>query len=177
MCKDALVWMVVLLRRKVPYHQRFVNTWNIAVYVSPEMFSFPCVLTDALHCWMVTVFTHPIMPIGPEGGGFTASSLPPPHSNLPWFSEDPVSLSLRYFFLSLTWAKHAPVFLKPLWNCHVLRHLCCGCNYTLRTGSYFTTYKKYQQFVWTTQAPGTFNEEILVCIHAPKLILHNFLLW
>lgn len=106
--------LVVFLRGKVPYHQRLINLWNIVVYVSPEMFSFPSVLTDALHCWMVRVFTHPIMPIGPEGGGFTASSLPPPHTNLPWFSEDPVSLSLRDFFLSLTWAKHTPVFLRPL---------------------------------------------------------------
>lgn len=53
-----------------------------------------------------------------------------------------------YLSLLLTWAKHAPVFWRPLWNCHVLRHLCCGSNYTSRVGRYFTTYKKCQQFVW-----------------------------
>lgn len=173
------------MREKVPYNQRLIDLWILLrVNVSPEMFSFPSVLTDALHCWMVRIFTHPIMPTGPEGGGFTASSRPPPHTNLPRFTEDRVSLSLRYSFLSLTWAKHAPVFWRPLWNCHVLRHLCCGSNYTSRVGRYFTTYKKCQRFVWwlAGELRRHLAERLEICVrpvfvsrHRFPLLLHHLL--
>lgn len=135
---DSLVWLTIVEFLQGVELPKVLNPWDIVLLCV-------CALTDALQYWMVGVFTHPVMPTRPEGGGFTASSLPPPHTNLPWIGQNRVSLSFCFSFsLPRPNVLRFPVSLPKL-EPHKL------CKWRLHTYTLPATWHPWEcsrQFVW-----------------------------
>lgn len=86
-----------------------------------------------------------------------------------------------YLSLLLTWAKHAPVFWRPLWNCHVLRHLCCGSNYITRRPLLYNL-QKVSTICLVVSRRAAETERLEICVrpvfvsrHWFPLLLHHLL--